>query len=47
MFDLTLNKHDSPLAWAAEFMPFLHLNARSRYITSEEIEEIYLEEISR
>jgi hypothetical protein len=30
----------------ANELPYLHLNARSRKITSEEVKSIYLEEIS-
>ena len=35
----------STLTWNGSPMPFLHRNSRSRYITSEEIFEVYQEDV--
>lgn len=40
-------EHDGPLTWGGKPLPYLHLNARSRYIQPEEIWEVYLEEVNR
>lgn len=40
-------EHTEPLTWGGEPMPILHLNARSRYITTEEILAIFEEETNR
>lgn len=40
-------EHDGPLTWGGKPMPYLHLNARSRYIFTEEVWDVYLEEVSR
>lgn len=39
--------HSEPLTWGGEPMPYLHLNARSRYITSDEAIAAFAEEMSR
>jgi hypothetical protein len=40
-------EHSVPLTWNGGPMPYLHLNARSRQITFEEIHEVFLEEVNR
>jgi hypothetical protein len=40
-------EHDTPITWNGGPMPYLHLNARSRHITDEEIYEVFLEEVNR
>lgn len=40
-------EHAGPLTWAGKPLPYLHLNARSRYIQPEEIWDVYFEEVSK
>lgn len=40
-------EHDVPLTWNGQPLPCLHLNPRSRTITSAEIAEIYLAEVNK
>lgn len=40
-------EHSEPLTWGGEPMPYLHLNARSRYITTEEAIAAFAEEMHR
>ena len=40
-------EHRTPLTWCDLPMPYLHLNARSRYITTEEILTVFIEESHR
>lgn len=40
-------EHAGPLTWNGKPLPYMHLNARSRYIMREEILEVWGEEVNR
>lgn len=40
-------EHTVPLTWRGKPMPILHRNARSRYITREEVMDVWKQETSR
>jgi len=40
-------EHSGPLTLNGKPLPYLHLNARSRYITTDEVMDVYLEEVAR